>query len=371
MSTTEQGSPVAHEATIGMVAGGQLGRMTALAAAPLGYQVHVYHDSPGSPTAQVCARETVAPFDDAAALEAFAKACDVVTFEWENVPVETLRIIGRHAVVRPSIALLEIAQDRAREKQFAAQLGLGTAPWREVCSLPELEQAVEELGTPCILKTARLGYDGKGQFKINDAKQASEAWQAVGEVRCVLEGVVDFRAELSVIVARSPSGQIAVYDPVENRHVDQILDSTHAPAAVEPSILSDAVSLAMAMAEGLGLEGVLGIELFLTGQGQLLVNEIAPRPHNSGHWTLDACHTSQFEQFVRAICDLPLGSPRRHSDAVMQNLLGPVEPRRSEALADPAVKVHVYGKSEQRPGRKTGHLTRLLPRSAVEAALLK
>lgn len=371
MSAKTTDSYVPMGATIGMVAGGQLGRMAALAAASLGYRVHVYHDEADSPTAQVCALETVAPFDDEDALERFARSVDIVTFEWENIPLETLRVIERHCEVRPSPDLLEIAQDRVREKTFINDVGLGTAPWCEVDSLEGLREAVKTLGTPCMLKTARFGYDGKGQVRIDTGGEVDGAWKAIGEVRAVVEGFVDFEREISVVIARSPRGQIAVYDPVENHHVDQVLETTYAPARVEPAILERAVALSVTLAEAIELEGILGVELFLTGDGELLVNEIAPRPHNSGHWTIEACHTSQFEQYIRAVCNVALGSPVRHSDARMHNLLGPIGPRWLESLQDPLCKVHIYGKKELRPGRKTGHVTCLSPLSQGKAAVLR
>ncbi|MFU8804181.1 MAG: 5-(carboxyamino)imidazole ribonucleotide synthase [Bradymonadaceae bacterium] len=364
-------SHVPMGSTIGIVVGGQLGRMAALAAAPLGYRVHVYNDAPDSPTAQICSQETVAPYDDEAALEAFARSVDVVTYEWENIPLETLRIIERHCVVRPSPDILEISQDRALEKQFANDAGLETAPWVEVDSLEALRQAVIDLGTPCIIKSARFGYDGKGQVKISSPDQVEQAWEDLGKVRCIVEGLIDFRAELSVIIARSPSGQVAIFDPVENHHVEQVLEATYAPARIEAPILARAVEIAQTLAGTMNLEGLLAVELFLTNDDRLLINEVAPRPHNSGHWTIDACHTSQFEQFVRAICNLPLGSPARHSDAIMHNLLGPIGPRWLETLQQPTTKLHLYGKKDARPGRKTGHITRVLPLTEINAAILE
>jgi 5-(carboxyamino)imidazole ribonucleotide synthase len=342
-----------------MVGGGQLGRMAAMAAARLGYRVHVYSLERHGPTEQVCERATIADFDDEDALGEFAEQVDVVTFEWENVPVRALKFLSKLHPVRPSWKILEMAQDRAAEKFFINEAGIATTDWQEVETLDELEQAAEEIGTPCVIKTARFGYDGKGQVTIETLDDLEQAWKDVGEVRSVVEGFVDYEAEMSTVVARAPSGQIAVYDAVENHHVEHILDTTYAPASADPGVCARATDIAVALAEALDLEGVLAVEYFLTKDGGLLVNEVAPRPHNSGHWTIDACHTSQFEQFIRAVCNLPLGSPRRHSNAIMQNLIGPIGGRWLEALEDPEANLHLYGKHEAYPGRKMGHITRL------------
>jgi 5-(carboxyamino)imidazole ribonucleotide synthase len=345
--------------TIGMVGGGQLGRMAAMAAARLGYHVHVYSQEPTGPTEQVCHAATIAEFDDEDALGEFAEHVDVVTFEWENVPVRTLKFLARLHPVRPSWEIQEMAQDRAAEKFFINESGIATTEWHEVETLEELEDAVDDLGTPCVIKSARFGYDGKGQVTIESPEDVESAWNDVGEVRSVVEAFVDYEMEMSTIVARSPTGQIAVYDAVENHHVEHVLDSTYAPASAELNACSRAADIAVTLAEKLELEGVLAIEYFLTRDGALLVNEVAPRPHNSGHWTIDACNTSQFEQFIRAVCNLPLGSPRRHSNAIMQNLLGPIGERWLETLKDPEAKLHLYGKADAYAGRKMGHVTRL------------
>ena len=353
--------------TIGVLGGGQLGRMTAMAAAPLGYTIHVYTKKPDSPTAQVCHQATVAEFDDEEALATFAESVDVVTFEWENIPSESLKFLAQFHPVRPSWDVLETSQDRAIEKQFVNDAGIATTDWREVESLAELEDAVSEIGAPCVLKTARFGYDGKGQAAIDGPEDIESAWKEVGGVRCIVEGFVTYEAEMSVIVARSPSGQTAAFDPVENHHVQHILENTHAPAGADLALCQEAVDIGLKLAEELELEGVLAVELFETLDGRLLVNEIAPRPHNSGHWTIDACHTSQFEQFVRAVCNLPLGSPERHADAIMQNILGPIGNRWLEALRNPDANLHLYGKHEERPGRKMGHVTRIADLSEKNA----
>jgi 5-(carboxyamino)imidazole ribonucleotide synthase len=356
--------------TIGMLGAGQLGRMTAMAAAPLGYRLHVYSPKPDSPTADVCAQTTVADWDDKAALEAFAEAVDVITFEWENVPVETLEYLEGFCQVHPSPNILRIAQDRLAEKRFINDAGVETTGFAEVGTLDELRDAVDDIGTPCVIKSARFGYDGKGQASIQEPCDIDVAWEEIGERRAVVEAFVDYDCEMSVIIARSPSGQLAVYDPVLNNHVDHILDTTEAPAPVEPEICERAVRIARTLADAFDLVGILAVELFLTTDARLLVNEVAPRPHNSGHWTIDACHTSQFEQFVRAVCDLPLGSPRRHSDATMENLLGPIGERWLQALEEPEANLHVYGKKDAYPGRKMGHVTRLMPLSDRDYARL-
>jgi 5-(carboxyamino)imidazole ribonucleotide synthase len=358
--------------TIGMVGSGQLGRMSSMAAAPLGYRMHVYGPTADSPTAQVCNHATVAGWDDRAALERFAHSVDVITFEWENIPVETLEFLEEFRPVHPSPSVLRIAQDRLDEKRFVAQAGLSTTEFAEVESVDELRRALESIGTPSVLKSARFGYDGKSQTKIEKTDDASlkAAWEEIGARRAILEGFVDYTCEVSVVVARSASGQIAVYDPVLNNHVEYVLDTTEAPAPIESEVCERAVRMARTLADAFGLVGVLAVEFFVTGDGRLLVNEVAPRPHNSGHWTINACHTSQFEQFIRAVCNLPLGSPKRHSDAIMQNLIGQIGHRWQHVLEDPEASLHLYGKIEARPGRKMGHVTRLLPLSSVDYSFL-
>jgi 5-(carboxyamino)imidazole ribonucleotide synthase len=356
--------------TIGMLGAGQLGRMTAIAAAPLGYRVHVYSPDQQSPTAEVCAEVTVADWDDEAALEAFAKSVDVITYEWENIPVPTLEYLQQFRRVYPSPHILRIAQDRLAEKRFINEAGIETTEFAEVETLDELRDAVADIGTPCVIKSARFGYDGKGQASIETPDDTEGAWREIGERRAVVEGFIDYVCEMSVIIARSASGQLAVYDPVLNNHVAHVLDTTEAPAPVDPESCERAVGIARTLADAFDLVGILAVELFLTPDGRLLVNEVAPRPHNSGHWTIDACHTSQFEQFVRAICDLPLGSPKRHSDAIMENLLGPIGERWLRALEEPEANLHLYGKKKAHPGRKMGHITRLTPLSNNDYAYL-
>jgi 5-(carboxyamino)imidazole ribonucleotide synthase len=372
----ERVSRIPTGSTIGMLGAGQLGRMTAMAAAPLGYRLHVYSPKPNrpkqeSPTAEVCAEVTSADWDDKAALERFAKSVDVITYEWENVPVDTLEYLQQFRQVHPSPHILRIAQDRLAEKRFINDAGVETTGFAEVETLDELRDAVADIGTPCVIKSARFGYDGKGQASIKSPDDIEAAWTEIGERRAVVEAFVDYFCEMSVIIARSPSGQLAVYDPVSNNHVAHVLDTTEAPAPVEPEICERAVTIARTLADAFDLVGILAVELFLTNDGRLLVNEVAPRPHNSGHWTIDACHTSQFEQYVRAVCDLPLGSPKRHSDAIMQNLLGPIGERWLHVLEDdPEANLHLYGKKDAYPGRKMGHVTRLTPLSGEDYAYL-
>lgn len=359
--TDNRDSMLPPGSTIGIVGGGQLGRMTAMAAARLGYRCHIFCPETDSPAAQVADAATVAAYEDIAAIEAFAGAVDVVTFEFENIPAESIEALEAHVPTRPNARSLSVSQDRIVEKEFVASTGAGTAPFEAVTDEASLRAAVARIGTPSILKTARFGYDGRGQARINDAGGAAAAWKEIGGVRAVLEGFVDFEREISVIVARGPDGRTEAYVPVENRHVNHILDTTIAPAAIGPDIAAEAEGIAARIAEALDLVGLLAVEMFVTRDGSVLVNEIAPRPHNSGHWTIDACTTSQFEQLVRAVCGLPLGSPARHSDAVMKNLIGDAADAWPELLAEPGACLHLYGKAESRPGRKIGHVTRLYP----------
>ena len=348
--------------TIGILGGGQLGRMTAMAAARLGYRCHIFSPEKDSPAAQVSAAATVADYDNTRALNAFARAVDVVTLEFENIPVEAVRRIAEKTPVYPGAEILEIAQDRVREKDFLRGIGVATAPSAEVGDLAGLESADGEIGRPAVLKCARLGYDGKGQASIGPDTDLAEAFDSIGAVRAILEGWVDFICEVSVIVARGADGAISSYPAVENLHVQHILDTTIVPARLAESVAGRAEGIARHIATELGLVGVLAVEMFVTQDGEVLVNELAPRPHNSGHWTIDACPTSQFEQLVRVICGLPLGPTERHSDAVMKNLIGADVDAWPEFLADPGARLHLYGKAETRPGRKMGHVTRLSPK---------
>lgn len=347
--------------TIGILGDGQLGRMIALAAARLGYRCHTFADKPDSPAAQVCAASTLADYRDTKALDAFAAAVDVVTLEFENVPEESVRYLAERVPVRPGPDVLAIAQDRMLEKDFLNSIGIPTAPYAHVTDLATLEAAVHRIGRPSVLKTAKFGYDGKGQVAIGADTDLAEALRETNTDHAVLEGWVDFALEISVIVGRGLDGEMATYVPVENRHVNHILDTTVVPAGVSPGIAARASDIARKAADSLNVIGLLAVEMFVTWDGDVLVNEIAPRPHNSGHWTIDACAISQFQQLVRAICGLPLGSTDRHSDAVMKNLIGDEANQWLDLLAEPGARLHLYGKSEIRPGRKMGHVTRLHP----------
>jgi 5-(carboxyamino)imidazole ribonucleotide synthase len=360
-SSSAPSAPLAPNGTIGIIGGGQLGRMTALAAARLGYRCHVLSEEPDSPAGLVSSAETVGAFENESVLSAFAAAVDVATFEFENVPAATAEFLAARVPLRPGPKALTIAQDRLREKTFINDIGIGTAPFRTVPSRAALDAALAALGRPSVLKTVRLGYDGKGQVKIEAATALDAAWAAMGRADGILEGFVDFEREISVVVARAVDGKMAAFDAVENRHVNHILDTTVAPAPVSQDLAAKAQGIARHIAESLDLIGLLAVEMFVTRDGKVLVNEIAPRPHNSGHWTMDACITSQFEQFVRAICGLPLGDAARHSDAVMKNLIGDAVDDWPRILAEPGAKLHLYGKREARPGRKMGHVNRLYP----------
>lgn len=353
-------SPLPPGSTIGILGAGQLGRMTALAAARLGYQVHVYApDAAGSPAAQVCAHATIGAWDDEAALDAFAASVGVVTLEWENVPVAAVERLARTTPVHPGAAALRVAQDRIAEKSFINALGLATAPWRAASGPEDVAAARAAVGPDCILKSTRLGYDGKGQARLDAAIDPAAAWASIGASAGIVEGFVAFACEVSVIVARNGAGQTLAFPTVENRHRDGILDRTLVPARIAPPIAAEAERVATVLADALGLTGLLAVEMFVTSDGRVLVNEIAPRPHNSGHWTIDACATSQFEQLVRAVCNLPLGSVERLGDAEMENLIGADVLRWPELAAEPGARVHLYGKSDWRPGRKMGHVTRV------------
>ncbi len=363
MNAGKTGSLIPPGSTIGILGGGQLGRMTALAAANLGYQCHIFCQSADEPAAQVAAQTTLAPFDDTAALASFAARVDVTTLEFENVPIATLEHIAEQVPVFPAPSVQAVAQNRVREKSFANELGIATAPFRAVADSDALARAIAEIGTPSVLKTVRFGYDGKGQVAINADTDPAEAWAACGAGPQtdggILEGFVDFACEISLIVARNAGGETAAFIPVENRHRNHILDETIAPADIPDTTAQAAQDIALRLCEGLEVVGLLAVEMFVTADGDVLVNEVAPRPHNSGHWTIDAGRTSQFEQLVRAICGLPLGDPTRRCDAVMKNLIGDDVDSWRTHLDDPAARVHLYGKTEVRAGRKMGHITHL------------
>lgn len=356
--------------TIGILGGGQLGRMSAMAAARLGYRAHVFSTEADSPGVQVAAAHTIAPsYEDAEALARFAGAVDVVTFEFENVPAATLDALASRVPCRPGAGVLAVAQDRLAEKRFLQRAGVPVAPWREVRDAATLRAALAEIGLPAVLKTTRLGYDGRGQAVIRAPGDADAALARLSPKPLVLEAFVPFEREISAIAARGADGAVAVYDAVENEHRHHILHLSLAPARVPPAVAEAARDSARRVAEALELVGVAALEMFLLPDGRLLGNEIAPRPHNSGHWTMDACACGQFEQHVRAVAGLPLGDPARHSDAAMLNLVGPEGAARwPEALAARGSVPHWYGKAEARPGRKLGHLNRVLPLGALAAA---
>ena len=353
-------------ATIGIIGGGQLGRMSAMAAAELGYRCHILSPEPDSPAAQVAAHATVAEYEDHDALRAFAAAVDVITFEFENVSAEGLDLLESIRPVRPSPSVLRISQDRVVEKNFLRDAGVPTAAWAAIASLADLEAAVANIGLPAVLKTTRLGYDGKGQAVLRDPADLAPAWDGLDPKPLVLEAFVDYACEISVVVARGADGGGSVFDAAENKHRDGILDLTIAPARVKPGTKAEAGRVAWRIAEALDLVGLLAVEMFVDRAGRVLVNEIAPRPHNSGHWTMEACPASQFNLHIRAIAGLPLPPGLRHADAVMKNLVGPEEVALwPQIVATPGLIPHLYGKADARPGRKMGHVTRLFPLDAL------
>ena len=348
--------------TIGILGGGQLGRMLSVAASRLGYKTHIFEPSAHPPAADVAHAVTMASYDDIAALQAFAAAVDVITYEFENIPTAALDALEALRPIRPNRRALAISQDRILEKDFLTGLGLSCAPYAAVQSLPDLVAAIENIGAPAILKTTRLGYDGKGQARIKAAADAAEAHASMKGAPSVLEGFISFSHEVSVIAARGLDGSVACYDPGENVHKDGILSTTTLPAKLSPSMRSDAILLAARILNALEYVGVMGVELFVTPQG-LIVNEIAPRVHNSGHWTQNGCAVDQFEQHIRAVAGLPLGDGGRHSDVVMENLIGDDMDRLPDLLRENDCAVHLYGKAEARPGRKMGHVNRVIRKS--------
>jgi len=353
--------PVLPGATIGVLGSGQLGRMFAIAARRLGYRVHTFSPDSDTPTGQVADVEVRRPYEDLDAVTAFAAGVQVVTFEFENVPAETAAAAERAAPVRPGGHVLHVAQHRLREKTYLSDHGFPVTPYRAVRSENELIAAVAALGAPALLKTAGWGYDGKGQVRITTAADAPAAWRRLGASEAVLEAFVQFEREVSVVGARGVDGAYVDFGVIENHHVGGILDVSRAPARVSSATERRAHEITRAVLESLDVVGVLCVEFFVLPSGELLINELAPRPHNSGHLTFDACVTSQFEQQLRAVCGLPLGDTDLLRPAAMANLLGdlwqPEVPRWADALALPDVKLHLYGKEEARPGRKMGHLT--------------
>ncbi|MEJ1160963.1 5-(carboxyamino)imidazole ribonucleotide synthase [Prosthecomicrobium sp. N25] len=353
-------------ATIGILGGGQLGRMLALAAAKLGLSTRVLCPDPRSPAFEVARDHVVADYDDEAALARFAEGVDVVTYEFENVPAATAAFLAARVPVRPGLGALEVAQDRLSEKTFLNGLGIPTAPFRAVDDLAQLRLALAELGYPAVLKTRRFGYDGKGQAKIARPEDAETALAAMKGHAAILEGWVPFAREVSILTARALDGSLASFDVPENEHRDHILKFSRVPAHIRPATAEAARAIGERVATALDYVGVLAVELFVvedeTGE-RLVANEIAPRVHNSGHWTETACVVSQFEAHLRCVAGLPLASLARHSDVVMENLIGDEAARAPAILAEAGAALHLYGKHETRPGRKMGHVNRIRPRA--------
>ncbi|PIW31503.1 MAG: 5-(carboxyamino)imidazole ribonucleotide synthase [Rhodobacterales bacterium CG15_BIG_FIL_POST_REV_8_21_14_020_59_13] len=352
--------PLAPGSVIGILGGGQLGRMLALAGARLGFDIHIFDTAAKGPAARVAARSWAAPWEDDGAVQTFAARCDVLTFEFENIPASALAAAESAAPVRPGRKSLEFTQDRLIEKRFIREAGCSTVDFAEVNSVAGLESAVARLGRPSILKTRRFGYDGKGQAVIREDTDLAVAWASIDEQPAILEAFAPFRRELSIVAARAMDGQMAVYPLAENTHSDGILRVSTAPARVSPETEVRAVEIAHAIGTGLDHTGVFAVELFDV-EGELIVNEIAPRVHNTGHWTLDACACSQFEQHMRAVAGWPLGSPQPHSACVMTNLIGEDISPWADIVADETACLHLYGKRDARPGRKMGHINRLSP----------
>jgi 5-(carboxyamino)imidazole ribonucleotide synthase len=348
--------------TLGILGGGQLGRMIAMAAAQLGLKTHIYAPDENSPAFEVATEFTIAAYEDEANLVRFAKSVDVVTYEFENVPSETAATLSAHTMLAPNAQALAVSQDRFLEKSFIAGLGIAVAPFAPVSSGAELAEALERIGRPAVLKTRRFGYDGKGQVKIAPETDPAAAWEEIGRAASILEGFVSFEREVSVVAARTAAGAFAAFDLCANEHRHHILDTTRVPAGVSPETEDQAFRIARAIAEALDYVGVIAVELFLVtedGTERLVVNEIAPRVHNSGHWTLGGAATSQFEQHVRAVCGWPLGDTARLGRVEMKNLIGHDADAWEDILAEPGAHLHLYGKTEARAGRKMGHVTRV------------
>lgn len=359
-------------ATLGMLGGGQLGRMFTIAARTMGYNVVVLDPDPESPAGKLATDHVCADYRDPTALEYMAKTCDAVSTEFENVPAATLEALARKCVVRPGARAVSITQDRIHEKTFLRDARFPTAPFALIREAADLESGIAKVGVPAVLKVSRFGYDGKGQVRVANLEQARAAWESMKREPCVLERLMPLDVEVSAVLARGVDGKVAIYPLSENAHANGILDVTVVPARVDAAIANEAEDIAERIAEKLEYVGVMAVEFFVSG-GKLLVNEIAPRPHNSGHYTLDACVTTQFEQQVRALCGLPLGNTRLLSPAAMVNLLGDLwaggSPPWQQLLAHAGAKLHMYGKSEARPGRKMGHYNVLAP-TAEEALAL-
>ncbi|WP_406721092.1 MULTISPECIES: 5-(carboxyamino)imidazole ribonucleotide synthase [Thioclava] len=346
-------------AMIGILGGGQLGRMLSVAASRLGFKTHIFEPGANPPAADVAHQVTTASYEDAEALRAFARSVDVITYEFENIPTSALDILEAIRPLHPNRRALATSQDRIIEKSFLGEIGLKTAPWAKVTDTASLDAAIAEIGTPAILKTTRLGYDGKGQARIMAPEDAPEALAAMAGAEAVLEGFIDFSMEISVIAARGTTGEVACFDPGQNVHKNGILHTTTVPAQIPDSLRMDAVLMAAKILNALDYVGVMGVELFVT-KGGLIVNEIAPRVHNSGHWTQAGCAVDQFEQHIRAIAGWPLGDGARYADVEMLNLIGDDVLRVPEFAKTPRTQIHLYGKAEAKPGRKMGHVNRLI-----------
>ena len=355
--------PLPPGSVIGILGGGQLGRIIALAAANLGYRCHILTSEENSPASQVSEKTIVADYRDGQALVAFASDVDVVTLEFENVPIETLAALATLVPVRPNARVLAICQDRQMEKRFAQELGLATVDWRGVDSVASLRAALIEIPVPAVLKTNRFGYDGKGQIKIttDNVDDLEPIWAALNTDQAILESFMPLDREISVIVARAFDGTISCFEPAENQHENHILAVTNVPARLSDDQRQKAMAAACRLAESLDVIGLLSVEMFVLTDGRLVINEMAPRPHNSGHWTQDAAMTSQFEQLIRAVCGLPLGNPARQCAVTMHNLIGRQVENWPILLAEPNTKLHLYGKVETRDGRKMCHFNRLWP----------
>jgi 5-(carboxyamino)imidazole ribonucleotide synthase len=345
--------------TIGIIGGGQLGRMSALAAANLGYKVNSFTDKQNSPASYVSNKTIVASYDDLEAIDQFTKDVDVVTFEFENIPYKTLQRIENNILVRPNWQLLHTSQNRLREKNFINTAGIKTAPYTEIRSLDDLKNAHREYNCNSILKTVEFGYDGKGQYSLNSQSDIEQIWKQINTEVAILEEKINFSKEISVIVARGTDGKSMPFAAAENYHVNGILSTTIAPANISDELAIEAKNIAIKLANAFELVGILAIEMFVTKNDKILINEIAPRPHNSGHWTMDGCVTSQFEQFIRAICGLPLGDCRYHSKVRMINLIGDDVKLWEKHISKPNSKIHLYGKTEIQQGRKLGHINEL------------
>ncbi len=351
-----------HSITLGILGSGQLGRMSALAAAELGIKVHIYGPDKNSPAEKVAARTFVASYTDKRKLRSFANSVDVVSYEFENVPVETAHYIQQLKPVYPDGKLLEIAQNRINEKKYLNSIGISTARWAPIYRPEDLKREAENLGLKdYILKTTRFGYDGKGQTVYRTGDSSTKSFNKLKSDELILEEMVDFECEISIIIARDKYGKSAIYGPIKNVHKNHILHTSTVPAIVDANVVGKSKRIARKLADKVGLIGVLGLEMFVTKKGDILANEIAPRTHNSGHWTIDACAVSQFEQHVRTVCGLPVGDPTPHSDAVMTNLIGSDVNKVKNFYNTKGACIHLYGKTETRAGRKMGHVTILKP----------